>query len=220
MNILTNIINLLSDDSKPLTSSFLQIKVLASRLQSTQLLEWVNKELSGYNKGDSIPEYRICTSLLMGNNLNGNTECKNHPFALLGLDAKIKDILEHVDFFNGIGALESFVLKNENLQIAVPTEVLELINDLYRQKGNPYFSAYSVYKSVTIDQIKQITTNIRNTALDLILSLENEFGYEIELNELIKKRDEANSIIQNIINNSGNNNIINIGNNNNQKGNL
>ena len=47
MELISQIINDLIDEEKSLNSALLKTKVLASRIQNQNLLDWINNELSG-----------------------------------------------------------------------------------------------------------------------------------------------------------------------------
>ena len=64
MNILTEIVDLLSDEKNSLASALLKMKVLSSRLNNHELSEWIDKEINGYNNKDMLPEYRKFPALL------------------------------------------------------------------------------------------------------------------------------------------------------------
>jgi hypothetical protein len=45
--------------SVPVVSLLMKMKALATKLDLDELLEWVNRELAGYNETDDIPDYRM-----------------------------------------------------------------------------------------------------------------------------------------------------------------
>jgi hypothetical protein len=217
MNILTEIINQLIDNSIPLTDSLLKIKVLASRLKNKTLYDWVNKELSGYEPDDEIPEYRVTGCILVGNILHGNMHMKNQVLATTGLPDFIRKHVEKIEFNQPISVLERYIVENNNpLAYAIPAEIYGYLTENYENMGNKYISVYSARKHVDLGVIQQAISEVRNKTLDLLLKLEEEFGIEINLQDLIGKKSRANEIINNIMNqtiiNKGYGNVINTGN--------
>ncbi len=216
MNILTEIINLLTDNSNQITSSLLKIKVLASRLRNENLLNWIEKELSGYNSKDQLPEYRIYGCILVGSYINGRAKATNHVLSTTGLPDFIKEYLDKFKFYESISVLESYIKEGNSLKAAVPSDVLDVITHNYQESGNPYISVFAAHKQVGVGAVEQAISEIRNKTLDLMLKLEEEFGMEININDLISKKEKVNNIINNTMNqtiiNEGDGNVINTGN--------
>ena len=217
MNILTEIVNQLTDNDNPITTSLLKVKVLASRLNNIQLLAWVNKELSGYDSNDVLPQYRKYGCLLMGNYINGNIKFSKQVLVTMGLPDLVREAVDEMEFYQSISVLESYV-KDENrksIQISIPPEFLGYITKVYQDMGNHYFSIYSAWKQLDIGSVRNIISEVRNTLVDLILKLEEEYGFEIKMEELIIRKQEVNQTIQNVMNqtiiNNGDGSVINTG---------
>jgi len=49
---ITDIVNQLTDTTSSLTSILLKVKVLAVRLKNQRLIDWVTKEIEGYEASD------------------------------------------------------------------------------------------------------------------------------------------------------------------------
>ena len=49
----------LIDHNIPTASSLLKLRLLAARLGSNQLTDWIKQEANGYQSVDDVPEYRI-----------------------------------------------------------------------------------------------------------------------------------------------------------------
>lgn len=67
MNDLTQIVNLLSDDQIPLSSSLYKLKTFAHRINNSQLSLWIDKELKGYDLNENIPSYKQFECILYCN---------------------------------------------------------------------------------------------------------------------------------------------------------
>jgi hypothetical protein len=221
MNIITEIINLLTDNDSSITNALLKIKVFSMRLKNNFLTEWIDKELTGYKTNDELPSYRKSGCNLVGNYINGNWKMENQILATMNLPDWVRESVEQMDFYQSISVLESYIKddKMKTISISIPAEVIGIITDTYQNLGNPYLTVYSAYKKVHIGAVKQIITEVRNRTLDLMLKLEQEFGFDIEIHALIEKKSDVNFLIQNImnqitINNEGEGNVINTGNNN------
>lgn len=62
MNLIREIIDILSDSSPNLENALIKTKVLFHRLGEKTYVEWINKELNGYSTDDEVPSYRVVPS--------------------------------------------------------------------------------------------------------------------------------------------------------------
>ncbi|MBF4465869.1 hypothetical protein IRZ99_11440 [Flavobacterium sp. LC2016-12] len=72
MKLVNDIINELIDTEKSVSSPLLKTKVLASRLQNATLLNWVTKELKGYDCLSELPDYRKFEGNIVGTFIAGS----------------------------------------------------------------------------------------------------------------------------------------------------
>jgi len=213
MELISQIINDLIDEEKSLNSALLKTKVLASRIQNQELLNWVNNELSGYKNTNELPDYRKeIQNELKGNILNEYTKYTNIQIPTTGLDKTFEKKLRTTNFTESISSLESLVSneKSSTLSAAVRAELSSIIEDNWQSMGNPYLQITSVYKSISKNSIIEIITNIRNKLLDFMLKLDGEYGDLTEIKDLKMKKEEISSIVNNTIIN-GDGNILNTG---------
>lgn len=218
MNVLTNITSLLSTERESLTNGLYQLKLLASRIRNNELLNWINKELNGYENDDNLPEYRIAPALLQGTYSNGYYSIQNQVISTFNLPKELKDNLNKIKIKQGISIIED-TAKNteETIAFVVSPEISALIMQNIRDH-NPTYNSYSLFDARQVTSrivYKNILIKVRNHALDLALNLEEEMGYEVEIEEIIKNKNEANQIIHNYFTqnftNIGDGNIINTG---------
>lgn len=220
MNILTEIVGLLSDNDNSLTSSLYKIKILASRMENKPLLDWIDKELSGYKTDVNLPTYRVYNCNVIGSFINGRIKCTEHILEIDGLSKKLKKYLAEFTFYESVSVIESYNKKSVDLKLSVPIEPVYLrsIQDNYIRMGNPYINIYSGYKQIGSGAIKQLLSEVRNKSLDLLLALESEFGYEINMEELLRIKEDVNNKINQVMNttiiNNGPGGVVNTGDNN------
>lgn len=219
MNILTEIVDLLSDEKNSLTSALLKMKVLSSRLNNHELSEWINKEVNGYNDDDILPEYRKFPAVIKCNYVNvqfgGGWKVSDYVVPTEAFPLGVRDMVDNVMFKQDISSLES-ISDQKGLKFNTPSSSVHYVNSYYQKQGNPGFSAYSVWVETSAIAIKELLSKVRSYALDLVLKLEQNFGYEIEMQELIRKKSDVNKIINNImsqtiITNIGDGNLVNSG---------
>lgn len=214
MKLVSDIINELVDSEKSINSPLLKTKVLASRLQNVQLLEWVSNELKGYESDNDVPHYRIYMGNIIGTYLNGTMQYNNQPVPTIGIDKDFDNSLRSIKFSQSISSLENFIKLDESgiLEYTFPAEITALIEKNWRKMGNPYLQLINCRRTVSIHSMNEILSVVRNNLLDFMLKIDNEFGNLTEIEELKTKHKEiANIMNHTIINASGDGNIVNTG---------
>ncbi|UQB67589.1 hypothetical protein [Epilithonimonas zeae] len=214
MDLISQIVNELVDDSLSLNSALLKTKVLASRIGNKELLSWANSELSGYSSENNLPDYRKhIWNALKGTILNGNWKYTDQEIPTMGLDEDFEKSLRTSNFFESIQSLENLVNEKGTLGTPIRAEIIQMIENNWRRMGNPYLSIISCNKIIPKANIVAIIASVRSKLLDFMLSLENEFGENTEIKDLKTKNPEITNIMhQTIINNNGDGNSINTGN--------
>ncbi|MFV8226889.1 hypothetical protein [Christiangramia aquimixticola] len=215
MKLLSDIINELVDSKKSITSPMLKTKVLATRINNSELLNWVNNELKGYDSANQLPDYRIYKCHLSGNFINAGMKYTNNALPTTGLSEKLIKDLNHIYFFQSISGLETTLEKTEtsSLEQNLSAELISIIEDNIRNMGNPFYQILSARKTIAITAINEIISIVRNKLLDFTLKVDEEFGNLTEIKDLKGKNDEITTIMnKTIINNSGDGNVINTGN--------
>jgi hypothetical protein len=213
MELLSQIINDLIDEEKSLNSALLKTKVLSSRIQNQELLNWVNNELSGYKNIDELPDYRKeLNNELKGSFLNGTMKYTNAQIPTVGLDDDLEKKLRTTDFTEGINSLERLVSSEDSSSLSgsIRAELSSLIENNWINMGNPYLQLISVHKSIPKSLIVGIITNVRNKLLDFTLELDAKYGDLTEIKDLKMKKEEISSIVNNTIIN-GHGNVLNTG---------
>lgn len=217
MNLVSQIINELIDTKdNSLNSALLKTKVLASRIQNTELLSWTNAELTGYNSIEELPEYRRkLPNLLIGDYINGNMHYRHSQIPTSGLDEDWENSLRYSDFTNSVTELENMFSNKEKgstFNSPIRAEIVALIENNWVKMGNPYLSVLNVNRVISKSTIDGILSNVRNKLLDFMLKVDEEFGNITEIQELKKKNNEISRIVNNtIINNNGDGNVLNTG---------
>lgn len=217
MKLISDIINELVDTEKTIGSPLLKTKVLAHRVGSYELLEWVNKELEGYHDDDELPKYRQGLGSIIGTFTNGNRQYTNQPLPIGKLDSSTLNNLEIFKFQQGITSLESLVdsrkyADSDRIYTSLHPEVIYLINEYIRDLGNPYFQLVNAKSVISINVAVNVISVIRTKLLDFMLKIDDDFGSLTEIEELKDKVKEIDKIMQHtIITASGDGNIINTG---------
>ncbi|MEA3496179.1 MAG: hypothetical protein U9R42_09115 [Bacteroidota bacterium] len=214
MKLISDIINELIDTEKSITSPILKTKVLASRIQNQELLDWINNELRGYGGIKGLPKYRVYKCNLTGDYINGDMQYNQQPVPTVGLSQEWENVLQNMHFDQSVSSLEKTKSENKSgeLSYTLPAEMTGIVQRNFRKLGNPYLQLINCKKSVSIIVVDEILSIVRNNLLYFMLKIDSEYGNVTDLNELKSKKDEITTIMnKTIINTSGDGNIISTG---------
>ncbi|MDQ1772990.1 hypothetical protein GQR60_19240 [Labilibaculum sp. A4] len=214
MKLINDIINELVDTQMSITSPLLKTKVLASRLQNAELLNWVSKELKGYDSNDDLPKYRIFHGALTGTYINGEMQYNDQPVPTIGLNKQMEKSIRSVKLAQSILSLEN--MKGERtsglLESLFSSEITAMIQQNWRNMGNPYLQLINCKISISVNALNEILSYVRNNLLDFMLKIDSQYGNITEIEELKTKQEEIATIMnQTIINNIGDGNVLNTG---------
>jgi hypothetical protein len=220
MTMLEKIIDELTEPALSLAGPLLKTKVLASRIGNEELLNWVDRELSGYrgkNKSE-IPDYRKARPVLTCTILEGGSMFQNEPLPLLLINEEFrKGLLDH--------KLDDSIQTLEQQAAGTYGDVIgkeygsDMCAILTKQLiSNPRHIQFINLKiAIHISEITQALSLIRSRLLDFMLKLESEVP---NLDELIKEKitfkeevnQKINQLIQQTIIYAGDNNTLITGN--------
>jgi hypothetical protein len=206
MDILDEIKLDLTNEEVTLSNTLRKAKILASKLQLPEMINWLKRELEGYPDKHTIPEYRISKAVNFGN-FHGPfySEMNNVILPLYNLPDSIKEWASNIIMAKGIGELESMLkADSDSFQIKWPQEAILLSRDKIKMSNGMIL--VDAYQPVPKIFIAGIIDNIKNKLLDFILDLE---GLDINIADTVNKQKEKDKI-RNLfnINIYGNDNIV------------
>lgn len=214
MKLLSDIINDLVNDQFSLSVALNKTKVLATRIDNSALLSWVNFELNGYPNNDSLPDYRKTRGTIIGDFINNGYQVRNYPLPLPSIGERLDEQLREFRVLDNITTLEGFVRANnqdnDSLISLFPHDLKNTIENIMRN-NDPYFQLTSVGVKVPFHFTIEVLAIVKNKLLDFMLKLETEFGFETEIADLKDNKGKINNIMNTTINNNGDGNIVNTG---------
>jgi hypothetical protein len=213
MQLIDEIIDILSSEQGKLTEALFKTKVLLHKIGHKELIEWVNYELNGYPSKESVPEYRIMPAQVLVNASNGAWQLKGHPIPLGHLKTSQRESLEKSEMNQSLAVLEQFTVeKNSKLQSPIPMENNRL---LAKGLGNGYHIS-SAWCEIQSTGVTQILTQVRSRLLDFILELSGKIDNELSEDEVKSLGSKLD--VENLFNNTvfGNNTTIVVGSSNKQ----
>jgi len=178
LNTMTRKIQLLKNEvtnsNNKLSDLLREVKVLVREIEDRKFLQWVDKELNGYNKNDKIPDYRI----VKGEPMGWNPYRGWIPF--IHEDPKTQELLSRRAISQSIGELENLVEnkeKSNNLQMPYPEEIQAKLSKSVgvTTKFTLFIPSVAVYRILNV---------ARNKLIDWLIELDS--GEEIIANSALK----------------------------------
>jgi len=195
------IINELTDINISLTSPLLKTKVLAHRIQNRELLLWTNLEVAGYTDLEDVPEYRKTTGDIYSDYRTSRFIATDQYVAVNG-----DQELFRIYMTQGIQTLETY--KSAFIgQTFEGEDKKALVANLSAQHEN--FQISRIYKKIPSNFISEILTHVRTKLLDVLLEMEEKYGYISNIKELKAHNSAITHIVQTNIHNFGDANLIN-----------
>ena len=160
------------DSKSDLGGLLRKCKVLAARLGSRSLEDWLLWESDGYPEGAEVPNYRVLPLQLKGN-LSGplGSGIRNAPIPLLCLPEKARKMWRNFRCRQGVASLEEILKRADEGTLIVPT------GDLAVALGTSvyaYQNCVQAWAEVGVGQILEILNAERNRILDFSIGVWKE----------------------------------------------
>lgn len=173
MSLLREIQDGATDSTGRLADLLRKTKILSARLGSPQLAEWVDKELNGYAREDTLPNYRKAGPNRVTGNFAGiaGSGLENGEIPQACVDKDDVARLFHHEFVEGIAHYEE-LLAGGGADFAVPwpgNAVLKYASRVYQ-----HMTMLSARQTLTAGAIYGVLDAVRTRLLDLALEIERE----------------------------------------------
>lgn len=162
----------------------LKVKIYATKRHDTELLEWVNAELNGYE--GTPPEYRIIPSLVKVDIHKGFQVVPNQEYPIdMVEDEKIRERLSYISVHNSITEVEEIFRKNGGLiRVEVPTVIW------HRYMGHCINgNIQRAYQYTDVTALSSIITSVKSLLIDFFSKVEE--NDEIDFSSVIKSKENV-----------------------------
>lgn len=167
-----------SGDQVPVATLLRKVKVVAARLGTVQLEEWVGHELNGYPPEAQLPDYRKAIETPVHGNFGGpfGSGYQNAPIPSIGFPEEFRNgRLFHHEFREPIAELERLATLPDTLRSEWPADFVAYTNQLIR-RGEvhlyPGMGLQQAFQLISPHHLRAIVDKVRTRILDLALSLE------------------------------------------------
>jgi len=172
MSLLREIQADLADTQTSLESVLLKSKILASRLGSDDLRQWLDFELSGYPDLDDLPDYRILPTESFGQLASPfGGGANNVPIPKEGLPEEIHGFMSAVNCAQSVAEIENLIKKSGSvISLPWPADLIGIISGLVRTEGNAVL--VSAQRIVAAPAFRGILGAVRSKLLGFVLDIE------------------------------------------------
>ena len=192
MSLLQQIIDGASEDSMSTSTLLRKCLVLASKLDSQLVEQWVEWELEGYPNDVEVPEYRNLSMLIKVDMMDITTRANGWVVPLELLDENAKRFTEY-QYRASMAEIEECLSKNED-HIAFKVE--NLFGYLISQKFTE-MNILAAWCEVSTARIRHILDSVRTRTLKFALDIGKAFPAALSDEEKIPQSADAVSQIFN-----------------------
>lgn len=154
----------------PLAHVLRRCRVLAARLESGPLEEWIRYESEGYPRKAELPEYRILKMRVLGHFVGSfGTSVRNAEIPVSNIPEQIRKYCTEYQCRESVAAIESLLQKaSEGLKFPIREEAVRFFG------GQVYvdMECMSAWGEITPTSLEEITNLVRNKVLDFALRIE------------------------------------------------
>lgn len=170
MQLVREMIKILSSDKPSLENALIKAQVLAHQLGESELRSWVDAELRGYPDDADLPPYRIMPVSVRGVITNGYYRYNDQGIPLAHLDKSFREKLETARLTQSVGVIQHLAEK-EDLSVMIAPEIYPVL----RKGLNSGYWVESAWGRYSAGVMLQVLVEIRSRLLDFALSISDQF---------------------------------------------
>jgi hypothetical protein len=205
MSLLYDIQSAAVDEAADLGPILLKVRLLAARLGSQPLADWVRHESEGYPAESAVPDYRIIPVTYTAT-FNGpfGSGINNAPIPLVLIEKFAGEKWTHYEMRQSIAAVDHLLASvakgNGGLSLDASNLILRLQGKLY-----PGYACNSVTGSVSAAALAELRHSVRGRILELTIELEKSVPEAASITmgqapmQTTSKAEQVTQISQNII---------------------
>ncbi|ASN38866.1 hypothetical protein CGQ24_07475 [Arthrobacter sp. 7749] len=168
-----------TDEDTNLASLLLKVKVMARRLQATELSEWVSNELDGYSDDMPVPKYRVFDQLNVIGTWEGygGHRLKGQRITSTGLSEERRKAWFSATLRQSLTEIEEYS-KAEN-DVGIPWDpytVMAYEQCVMDKEGGASIESMTLNNvniMISRQQLRALLNKVRSTVIDLAMDLES-----------------------------------------------
>lgn len=209
MSKLSDIIDAATTDSVSVSALLRMVKVLAGRMDTPPLIDWVDNELGGYPGEAAVPDYRgpFATQVLTHWAGPFGAQVQNLPYPSTALPEDMRRAGFDYTFCQSVSELERLGATRETLRAPWSADAVAILNQLMDSgditSGVPMHGLVAAYQQISPALISSVLDQVRTRVLGLALDLEKVAPEAGEPGVTVADAGAVNSIV-NVIYGHGN----------------
>lgn len=147
-----------------------RLLIITDDLNIVEMKEWIKGELNGYSNVEMLPDYRKKVgNRIIYSGINGRLQITNQPLPISFIPEEMRDVVLNPKIKESISSIEKTLLDESEIGI----DLTYLAGAIYNKTG---VHCYSIFQNYSLMSLSEITSNVKNKALLMLLDLEKEFG--------------------------------------------
>ncbi|MDE0427894.1 MAG: hypothetical protein OXN25_23805 [Candidatus Poribacteria bacterium] len=169
MNLLEDIQNAAADSSSDVGTLLRKCKILAARLNSQQLEDWITWESSGYPEEVPVPKYRVWQLQVRGNFLGSHSSLSHARVPAMKLPKSVQKSYNEYECRFSIASVES-AIENENRVVLTTGGLASTLG----KSVYPSMTCVECWAEFSVGDCIELLNAVRNRVLDFTLALWKE----------------------------------------------
>jgi hypothetical protein len=199
MQLLDEIVGLLTSGEGNLTEALIKGQVLAHQLDDDELAGWVQNELNGYPQGSDVPEYREVVYTTLANITNGVWSHSRSQLPLLHLDESKQKFFRVHRMGQSIAVIKEWSIGDGCLTNSYPPEFHGMFKKVL-QRGH---WIESMWGETSKANLLQILVQVRSRYLAFLLKLSKVVPEDSSNLAKVAQEKGANEMFKNAVFGSG-----------------
>lgn len=165
------------DEQAAIPSVLRKCLALGGQTGSEALRDWATRELNGYGREDSLPEYRVIAAPLRLDGIAGNFRITGQALPPSSLPDVVREhVSERLELRQGVGEIAALA-RQSDIKLMPPGggNIARLVN---AENDNPYQHVDSVYWAVAHAAVEGVLDQIRTALTVLVAEVRATSGHE------------------------------------------
>ena len=185
----------LTYDKITLNQGLTRAKLIAYKINNTDLIKWIGNELNGYSTNIDLPTYRVIPCQTFGIAFHPNQGKYQVDLDFSNLEKSFNKKIRTYEVLQGIENLEKQAAQNTTGSINLPIEFVKMCQEIFQSED-----LIEIKRQIHFGQLGEIVGLVKQKLIDTLLELDKEFPtFETNYLDNMENKEKSSSIINNHI---------------------
>lgn len=185
----------LTYDNITLNQGLTRAKLIAYKIDNSELKNWIGNELNGYSSNKDLPSYRIIPCQSFGVVHNPYYGKQQITLDFTNLDKSFNKKINTYEVLQGVDNLEKQSARNTTGSVNLSIEFVKLCQRIFESED-----LIDIKRQIHFGQLGEIVGLVKQKLLDTLLDLDKEFpAFETNYLANMENKEKSSSIINNHI---------------------